>query len=172
MKVLMVSSNGGHFWQLLSVMDSFAQDEMCLVSFKTPDVESWVELNPLPAYWGYYPTNRSVMNLIRNSILSIRVMRRFRPDLVVTTGAGIAVPFMVLGKLLFGAKTMFVEVFDRVTSASLTGRLVAPFSDWVILQWPEQQAFYNKGTVVGGLLWSSSHLAPTKTAWTDSSIGR
>jgi len=171
LKVLLVSSNGGHFWQLLKIMECFDQDDVCVVTFRTPDVESSLGSYPCKTYWGYHPTNRNLRNLIRNSFLAIRVIREFHPDLIVTTGAGIGVPFLVLGKILFRKKTMFIEVFDRVRSASLTGRLVAPFSDWVILQAQVQRTFYPKGIVLGGLLWSSSRWVHTDSPWNESFTG-
>jgi hypothetical protein len=53
---------------------------------------------------------------------------------------------------LFGARTIYVEVFDRIDSATMTGRLCAPFADRFLLQWEEQRAVYPKGEVVGPLL--------------------
>ncbi len=171
MRVLMVSSNGGHFWQLASAWECVRQDDVRLVSFKTPDVESWVAAHGVPIDWGYHPTNRNLRNLFRNALLARRILKEFSPDLIITTGAGIAVPFIILGKLLFRTQTMFIEVFDRVTSPTLTGRMVAPFSDWVVLQWEEQRKFYPKGVVLGGLLWSSSRLERTEDPSTVLSTG-
>ena len=40
---------------------------------------------------------------------------RLRPAIVVSTGAGVAVPFFLVAKLR-GAKTAYIEVFDRIDS--------------------------------------------------------
>ena len=61
---------------------------------------------------------------------------RERPRLVVTSGAGLAVPFCLVARLL-GARLVFVETMARVTTGSTTGRLLARFSDHVLVQWPE-----------------------------------
>ena len=66
-------------------------------------------------------------------------------------GAGVAVPFFLVAKLR-GAKTAYIEVFDRIDSATLTGRLCYPMSDVFALQWPEQRQIYRKGVVIGPLL--------------------
>ena len=47
---------------------------------------------------------------------------------------------------------MYVEVYDRIDSPSLTGRLCRPFSDLFCVQWPEQQRLYPGSIVVGCLL--------------------
>nr|MBA2575500.1 UDP-N-acetylglucosamine--LPS N-acetylglucosamine transferase [Euzebyaceae bacterium] len=76
---------------------------------------------------------------------------RERPDVIVSNGAGVAFPFFVLGRLL-GIRTVYIEVYDRIDSATLTGRLCYPLSDLFLLQWEEQRQQYRKGQVVGRLL--------------------
>ena len=68
----------------------------------------------------YFPTNRNVKNLIRNTFLAWKVLRKEKPDLIISSGAAVAVPFFYLGKL-FGAKTIYIEVFDRIDKPTLTG---------------------------------------------------
>ncbi len=61
------------------------------------------------------PTNRNVPNLLRNLLLAWQVIRRYRPRAVVTTGAGVAVPFAWIGRLA-GARIVYVESFTRIES--------------------------------------------------------
>jgi UDP-N-acetylglucosamine:LPS N-acetylglucosamine transferase len=102
-------------------------------------------------YWCFSPTNRSLRNLVRNAWLAVRVLRRERPRLIVSSGAGVAVPFFYLGKL-FGARTIFIEVVDRIDRPTLTGRLVRPVTDQYVVEWPEQEAFYPRAQLIGRLL--------------------
>lgn len=145
----LVGSSGGHLAQLIALRPFWEGRDRFWVTFETPDAVSKLEGERV--YWCYHPTNRNVPNLLRNTLLAVRVLLRERPALIVSTGAGVAVPFFWLGRLL-GARTAFVEVVDRIDSASLTGRLVRPVADTILLQWPEQQRFYPKGHVVGPLL--------------------
>ncbi|MBT0992899.1 UDP-N-acetylglucosamine--LPS N-acetylglucosamine transferase [Cellulomonas sp. DKR-3] len=101
--------------------------------------------------WAHFPTTRNVPNLVRNAFLAWRVLKSFRPEVVVSTGAGVALPFFVLARLV-GARTVYIEVYDRVDSATLTGRLCAPFTDLMCVQWPEQRDLYRDALVVGPLL--------------------
>jgi UDP-N-acetylglucosamine:LPS N-acetylglucosamine transferase len=78
-------------------------------------------------------------------------VRRFRPDLVVSTGAGVALPFFALAKL-FRIPTVYVEVYDRIATRTLTGRLCRPLSDLFLVQWPEQVGLYRGAQLVGRLL--------------------
>ena len=94
------------------------------------------------------PTNRNVPNLLRNLGLAWRVVRRVRPGAVVTTGAGVAVPFAWVGRL-FGARVVYVESLTRIESPSLTYRLIRPVVSRTYVQWPELRlrgALY-RGTV-------------------------
>jgi beta-1,4-N-acetylglucosaminyltransferase len=69
---------------------------------------------------------------------------------VVSTGAGVAVPFFAVAKLL-GIRTVYVEVFDRVDHPTLTGAICYPLTDVFAVQWPEQQTSYPEGKVIGWL---------------------
>lgn len=101
--------------------------------------------------WAFHPTQRNVANLLRNMRLAWRLLRRERPAVVVSTGAGVALPFFLVARLL-GIKCVYVEAYERIDSPSLSGRLCYPISDLFILQWEEQRRFYPKGRVIGALL--------------------
>lgn len=88
----------------------------------------------------YYPTNRNVKNTIKNTILAFKILRKEKPDLIISSGAAVAVPFFWLGKL-FGAKTVYIEIFDRIDKPTLTGKLVYPVTDKFIVQWEELKKF-------------------------------
>ena len=82
------------------------------------------------------PTNRGLRALLRNLPLAWRVIRERDPDVILSTGAGVAVPFFWVGRLL-GRRCVYVESFTRVHSLSLTGRLVHRFAHAFFVQWPE-----------------------------------
>ncbi|MBX2800442.1 MAG: hypothetical protein KTR31_22370 [Myxococcales bacterium] len=146
MKVLLVASSGGHLTQLLWMREWWSAHDRSWVTFDDPHArevladERWVA--------AHHPTNRSALALARNLVLAERVLRREQPDLVVSTGAGVGVPFLWLGRR-HGARTVFVEVFDRTERRSLTGRLVAPVVDVVVLQRAAQRRLYPRGVVLG-----------------------
>ncbi|CAN5642509.1 UDP-N-acetylglucosamine--LPS N-acetylglucosamine transferase [soil metagenome] len=118
------------------------------VTFDTED--SLAKLGEEHVTWAHHPTTRSLKNLVRNTMVAWRVMREFHPDVVVTTGAAVAVPFFWMHKL-FGAYTVYLEVFDRIDSRTLTGRLCRPVTDLFLVQWPEQQRLYPQSVLLGGV---------------------
>ncbi|MEZ5382693.1 MAG: glycosyltransferase [Microthrixaceae bacterium] len=150
--VLLVTSSGGHLSHLLELAPFWQARRRAWVSFEVPDAVS--RLDGEDVIWAYHPTTRNVINLVRNLYLAWRELRRRRPALIVSTGAGVAVPFFWLGRR-FGARTVFLEVYDRIDSATMTGRLVRRTSDAMLVQWPEQAGLYPNAEVMG-TIWPDS----------------
>ena len=96
--VLMVSTQGGHLTQLLVLRSWWADKERLWVCPDTPDVVD--RLQGERVVTSYSPTTRNLPNTVRNLFLAIRLMVRERPGLVVSAGAGVAVPFFVVAWLM------------------------------------------------------------------------
>jgi len=146
MKLLLVASSGGHLAQLVALEAAWRHHDRHWVTFEKADAVS--TLHDERVTWAYHPTTRNVRNALRNGVLAIRVLLRDRPDVVVSTGAGVAVPFFVVARIL-RVRTMYIEVIDRIDLPTLTGRIVYPMSDRFCLQWDEQHASYPDGALVG-----------------------
>lgn len=149
MKVLLVCSSGGHLTQLYRLKPWWSEHERMWVTFAKADARSLLADEQVT--WAFHPTTRNIPNLVRNLWLALRLLPGYRPDVIVSSGAGVALPFFVLGRLL-RRRTVYLEVYDRIDSSTLTGRLCYPIADLFLLQWDEQRRCYPKGTVVGQLL--------------------
>lgn len=147
--VLLVASSGGHLTQLCSLRPWWRGKERVWVTFRTPDAES--VLGDESVRWAHHPTTRNVGNLLRNTGLALRTMRERRPSVVVSTGAGVALPFFVLAWLL-RIPTVYIEVYDRIDTPTLTARLCRPFTRLFLAQWEEQRSFMPTAITVGPLL--------------------
>jgi hypothetical protein len=148
--LLLVSSSGGHLAHLLAV-PGLALNRKCLwVTFS--DGVSDLEARGERAIEAHSPTNRNIVNLIRNTVLALQVLRSCRPRAIVSTGAGVALPFFLLGRL-FRAKLIYLEVFDRIDSKTLTGTICKPLCHEFLVQWPEQVELYgDRAKLVGPIL--------------------
>lgn len=146
MKALLVASPGGHLQQLAWMRPWWERHERLWVTADDASARAMLEGERI--VFSAHPTNRSVRNLARNLVLARRVLREERPDVVVSTGAGVAVPFLWLARR-YGAKGVFVEPYDRVDGPSLSARLVAPVVDALVLQREEQRVFHPRGVVLG-----------------------
>lgn len=148
MKVCLVGSSGGHLTHLYMLKHFWEDRERFWVTFDKEDARSLLENEKL--YPCHYPTNRNVKNLIKNTVLAWKVLRKEKPELIISSGAAVAVPFFYLGKL-FGAKTVYIEVFDRIDAGTMTGKLVYPMTDLFIVQWEEMKKVYPKAVNLGSI---------------------
>lgn len=147
-KVCLVGSSGGHLTHLYMLKEFWKDKERFWVTFNKRDAQSILEKEK--KYYCYYPTNRNIFNLIRNTFLAIKILRKEKPDLIISSGAAVAVPFFYIGKLM-GAKTVYIEVFDRIDKPTLTGKLVYPVTDKFIVQWEEMKKVYPKAINLGSI---------------------
>ena len=131
-KTLIVASPGGHLLQLLALEPAWRDAERTWVTLRSTDVEYL--LRDERVVYGHGPTPRNVGNFFRNLRLARRVLREQDPDVVVSTGAGLALPFFLLGKLQ-RRRLVYVESITRVEKLALTGRLVYPLADAFFVQW-------------------------------------
>jgi UDP-N-acetylglucosamine:LPS N-acetylglucosamine transferase len=146
--VLLVGSSGGHLAQLLALEPWYRNRARRWVTFDTLDAKSLLAGEDV--IWAHHPTTRNVWNLLRNTFLAARLVRR-RVAAVVTTGAGVALPFVALARL-WRIPTVYIEVYDRIDTPTLTARLCRPFLSAMLVQWDEQRQLYPEATVVGRLL--------------------
>ena len=147
MKILLVISSGGHFQAIRKLEAFWGKHECCWVTFKTTSSEKVLEQSGTKVYWAHSPTNRNIPNLIRNLGLAWQVINKESPDLVLSTGAGVAVPFILLAKVK-GIKTAFIESFTRVKELSLSARLVLPFIDALYVQWEQLKIKYPQAKLI------------------------
>lgn len=148
MKICLVGSSGGHLTHLYMLKPFWQDKERFWVSFDKADTQSLLQSENF--YPCHYPTNRNIKNLIKNTALAWKVLRKEKPDLIISSGAAVAVPFFYLGKL-FGAKTVYIEVFDRIDASTLTGKLVYPVADAFVVQWDEMKKVYPKAVNLGSI---------------------
>jgi len=131
-KALIVASPGGHLLQMLALEPAWAEMNRTWVTLRSTDVEYL--LREEDVVYGHGPTPRNVGNFFRNLRLAWRVLREQDPDVIVSTGAGLALPFFVLGRLQ-RRRLVYVESITRVEKLALTGRLVYPLSNAFFVQW-------------------------------------
>lgn len=148
MKVCLVGSSGGHLAHLYMLKAFWSNKERFWVTFDKEDARSILKNEKV--YACYYPTNRNFKNLMKNLIVAWKVIRKEKPDLIVSTGAAVAIPFFYIGKL-FRIKLIYIEVFDRIDKPTMTGKIVYPVADKFIVQWEEQKQVYKKAVNLGSI---------------------
>jgi UDP-N-acetylglucosamine:LPS N-acetylglucosamine transferase len=83
---------------------------------------------------------------------AFHVLRKEKPDVILSTGAGPVVPFAIVGRLLFGVRVVFVETFTRVEFPSLTGKIMYWLANDFFYQRKQLGKYFPRGKYGGGLL--------------------
>ena len=148
MKIGLVGSSGGHSTHLYMLKPFWQDKDRFWVTFDKEDARGLLQGEKV--YPCHFPTNRNLKNLIRNTFVAWKVLRKERPDLLISSGAAVAVPFFYLGKL-FGAKLIYIEIYDRIDKPTMTGKMVYPIVDRFIVQWEEQKKVYPEAINLGSI---------------------
>lgn len=136
LRLLIVSSVGGHLREALELVPALGQAELrFILNDRIP-----VELpGPVATIAHAERDLRVAWNLFEVAAILWRWgeagRRPWRPDAVLSTGAGPAVPAALVARAL-GARVLYVETFAAVERPSLTGRLMAPLAQHFFVQWP------------------------------------
>jgi beta-1,4-N-acetylglucosaminyltransferase len=153
LEVMLVCSTGGHLLQLLALRPVWEDRERLWVTFDKSDARSLlagerVRYASGPTNWTF--GGRAIANQLRNARLAFALVRRERPRVVLTTGAGLAVPFAWLARLA-GARVIYLESLTRVDGPSLACRAIRPIADRVYVQWPELAKTLRKARYAGNV---------------------
>ncbi|KAI9319925.1 oligosaccharide biosynthesis protein Alg14 like-domain-containing protein [Dichotomocladium elegans] len=165
-KTLCVLGSGGHtaeMLQLIKALDPERYTPRCFV-IAASDRLSASKVGP-GAQIFFIPRVRHVgqgwatvpWSAAKASIAAIGILWKTMPDLILCNGPGSCVPICVAAYVpkLIGfhpIQIVYVESFARVNSLSLTGKLLYPFVDRFIVQWPELQQRYSKAEYCGILV--------------------
>jgi UDP-N-acetylglucosamine:LPS N-acetylglucosamine transferase len=149
LKIALVCSHGGHLTEMQTLSSAFAGYDCILITYRCSRTE---ELSLWPRKYLLNNIGTSLLRMIRALAQAINILFRERPDVVLSTGAEIAIPFLWVGRFL-GARTVYVESWCRVRTRSGTGPLVYPAVDLFLVQWPEMVRQYGqKARYLGGLI--------------------
>jgi len=148
-KLCLVCSSGGHCAELRFLRDFWSVRDRFWVTFEGKDADG--PLKGERILYAHSPTNRNLRNLVRNTRLAWRILRKEKPTCIVSTGAGVGVPFIYIGRIL-GIRTVFIETMSRVEHLSLSGRLAYPAAGIFLAQWPELARKHRKAEFHGQVI--------------------
>ena len=151
-KVLFIASTGGHLTELMQLKPMFDKYDYHIITERTK-----VNLALRNKYkkrinfviFGSKDHEFSyIFKLLANCFIELGLYLKIRPKYIVSTGAHIAGPMCLIGKI-FGSKIIFIETFANRETRTLSGRLVYPIADKFIVQWNELLKLYPKAECWG-----------------------
>ena len=152
MKVLFISSTGGHLNELLQLKKLFKKYDYHIITEKTESTKSLKEKHQNKVNYLLYGTKTHILTypfkLLINCFISLFLYFKIRPKVIITTGAHTAGPMCCIGKI-FGSKIIYIETFANIHTKTITGRIIYHFADLFIVQWESMLELYPKA-VYGG----------------------
>lgn len=149
-KICFAASSGGHYEQILMLRplmekyDSFIITEKTLYKVKSKGEKMYYLLQVNRKEKTFIP------RMIINTLRSVSIYIKERPDVVICTGALATIPICLISKLM-GKKLIYIESFAKVTTATQTGKLMYRFADRFYVQWPQMLEIYPKALYLGGI---------------------
>ncbi|MBC6003832.1 MAG: PssD/Cps14F family polysaccharide biosynthesis glycosyltransferase [Paeniclostridium sordellii] len=149
-KICFIASSGGHFEQIMMLKPLIQKHDSFVVTEKT---NYSVSNEDIPFYY-LKQVNRHeikfIYYMIINSIKTLKIFLKEKPDVVISTGALSTIPMCLLAKI-FRKKLIFIESFAKIKSPTLTGKLIYKFADQFYVQWEEMKKVYPEAIYKGGI---------------------
>ena len=143
-KICIPCSTGGHLLDAVLATKTLPY-ERYFVTFYAPHLEQHLQSDN---YYFVINPYRNIFRFVINFLQSLRIFLKERPNVIITTGASVAIPTCFIGKV-FGAKLIIVEITAAIWGPSATGRFLYPFADLFLVQWKEQLKYYKNAIYVG-----------------------
>lgn len=148
-KICLVASAGGHLTQLLKLTDSWQQYEAIYVS--TVDVVTQ-KLRQLGRTYIVGECNRQhPFKTLKVLFRCLWLVFKERPDVVISTGAAPGFLLSIIAKL-FGAKVVWLDSVANTKKLSVSGRIIRPFADLILSQWPDVADKYKNVEYAGAVI--------------------
>lgn len=145
-KILAVASGGGHWEQLMLLRPTLDQFDTTYVT----TAEGVAVRDGVSKYVMIPDANgKAKAAILRTVWHAIGVLRRSRPEVVVSTGALPGLACIIVGYVI-GARTVWVDSVANSERLSVSGRFARPFSTLWLTQWPAVAAA--SGARYGGCL--------------------
>ncbi len=146
-RVCIVCSSGGHLTEILQVNECLQKFPHFFITFKREDS---LELKKRKKVYFVENPSRNPINFLKCLFQTFSILKKEKPKVIISTGAGVAVPACFLGKFFFKSKVIFIESFCRIEEPSLSGKLIYPISDSFFVQWKKLLKFYGEKAVYKG----------------------
>ena len=151
MKICISCSAGGHLIEALQIKEAYEDWDHFFITFYQEGV-----IDELKNERVYFLTDikRNVFLFLKCFFETFLVMVKEKPNVIISTGAGISIPSIIIGKIFLRSEIIFIESFTRIHEPSLSGRIAYYFSDLFFVQWKQLLKRYGKKAIYrGAVVW-------------------
>ena len=148
-KLCLICSAGGHLAEMSHLKKCYSKYPRFFITFERVDTKN---LSKKERVYFIEDPGRSPIKFIRSLFQGFDVLKKERPDVMLSTGAGVAVGPCYMAKIFLKSKVIFLESFCRTEAPSLSGRLMYPVSDLFFVQWKNLLRNYGKKAIYRGAI--------------------
>lgn len=156
MKICLVCSSGGHLTEMMQLKDAFEGHELFLITWNEKFTKTLGDSYNIKTYLllefksikGWF---QFLELMVLTTLKEFVILIKEPPDVIVSTGAEIAIPISYMGKIL-GKKIIYIESLARVNDISGTGKLIYPIADLFLVQWKKLANRYKKARFEGSVI--------------------
>ena len=145
MKICLACSSGGHLSEMMELKEVYGRYNHFFVTYRSADTIELAEKEKV--HFLVNPRRHPILTIL-NILQSFKRFIKEKPDIVLTTGAGVALPMCYIAKL-YRKKIIFIESFCRVEKPSLFGKLIYPIANLTLVQWEPLLEYYKRAEYGG-----------------------
>ncbi len=128
---MLIASPGGHFVQLSLLAEKFPEE--CLVIVGTyatkPKFMNGIDYEQVPDF------NRNSFYMVFAAFWkSFKIIKKYKPQLVVTTGAAPGLVMLIISRIL-GIQSVWIDSLANSRKLSLSGNIARKIGGIVLSQW-------------------------------------
>lgn len=150
-KICFISSAGGHFEQLKQLKAVKEKYDSFYMVTRTKATETMKDKRYIIINLERRNPLVFLLSLTAMTLQQAFILLKERPDVIITTGAGVVIPTCLMAKIM-RRKIIYIESFARVNTPNKTGVFVYKFADLFIIQWEELRDYY-PNAVYGGAIY-------------------
>lgn len=149
-KICLACNGGGHFQQLMLALQWLPTEEYELY-WITDKAEHLKRTLKNKKHYCLVNPSMNKFYWIINSLQALYYLFKETPDIIISTGAGVAFPTIFFGKKIFKSRIIFICSAANVTKPSRVPYKAYPISDLFLVQWPEMLKIFPNAKYIGVL---------------------
>jgi len=149
-KICFAASSGGHYEQILMLKPLMEKYDSFLLTERT---DYNAEVKGVCTYFLRQVNRKEKMFIpvmLLNTLRTIFIYAKERPDVVITTGVLAVLPMCLLSKLM-RKKLIYIESFAKVNTPNESGKLLYKYADRFYVQWESMLKVYPNAVYLGGI---------------------
>jgi hypothetical protein len=147
-RVLLVSSSGGVLLDLLALKPWWSRHDVSWVAVRAEDTATL--LTGQRVHWEREQSTHRPLGVSAVAMRSLRMLRRERPDVIISAGTGVAVGVFFAARVL-RIPALWLETFNLVDAAGVASKICCRLAAAVLVQRPSLVAARPRAVLIGEL---------------------